>query len=73
MTYTTLIYLDITFSGISPLAPKCIEKEFLFDDRLYLVVSEQMLKKYFGDKYPECVKEFRKGADICEFSAIPFC
>ena len=35
--------LDIAFSGISPLAPECIEKEFLFDERLYLVVSEQML------------------------------
>ena len=36
--------LDIAFSGISPLAPECIEKEFLFDERLYLVVSEQMLE-----------------------------
>ena len=52
--------LDIAFSGISPLAPECIEKEFLFDERLYLVVSEQMLQKYFPDRYPECVEEFRK-------------
>lgn len=65
--------LDIAFSGISLLAPECIEKEFLFDERLYLVVIEQMLQKYFGDKYPECVEEFRKGADIREFSDIPFC
>ena len=65
--------LDIAFSGISLLAPECIEKEFLFGERLYLVVSEQMLQKYFGDKYPECVEEFRKGADIREFSDIPFC
>lgn len=36
--------LDIAFSEISPRAPECIEKEFLFDERLYLVVSEQMLK-----------------------------
>lgn len=35
---------DIAFSEISPLAPECIEKEFLFDERLYLVVSEQMLE-----------------------------
>lgn len=26
--------LDIAFSGISPLAPECIEKEFLFEERL---------------------------------------
>ena len=65
--------LDIAFSGISLLAPECIEKEFLFEERLYLVVSEQMLQNYFPDRYLECVEEFRKGADIREFSAIPFC
>ena len=36
--------LDIAFSGISLLVPECIEKEFLFDERLYLVVSGQMLE-----------------------------
>jgi len=65
--------LDIAFSGISPLAPECIEKDFLFEERLYLVVSEQMLQNYFPDRYPECVEEFRKGADIREFSGMPFC
>ena len=65
--------LDIAFSGISLLAPECIEKEFLFDERLYLVVSEQMLQKYFSDKYPKCVEEFKKGADIREFSDMLFC
>lgn len=67
------VELDIAFSGISLLALECIEKEFLFDERLYLVVSEQMLQKYFPDRYPECVEEFRKGADIREFSEMPFC
>ena len=65
--------LDIAFSGISPRAPECIEKDFLFEERLYLVVSEQMLQNYIPDRYLECVEEFRKGADIREFSAIPFC
>lgn len=65
--------LDIAFSGISPLAPECIEKEFLFEERLYLVVSEQMLQKYFSDKYTECVEEFKKGTAIREFSEMPFC
>lgn len=45
----------------------------MFDERLYLVVSEQMLQKYFPDRYPECVEEFKKGADIREFSAMPLC
>lgn len=53
-------FKEIAFSGISPLAPECIEKEFLFDERLYLVVSEQMLKNYFPDRYPECVEEFKR-------------
>lgn len=63
--------LDIVFSGISPLAPECIEKDFLFEEGLYLVVSGQMLQNYFPDT--ECVEEFRKGADIREFSGMPFC
>ena len=37
------------------------------------MVSEQMLQNYFPDRYPECVEEFRKGADIREFSGMPFC
>ena len=44
--------LDIVFSGISPLAPECIEKDFLFEEGLYLVVSGQMpqenLAAYFS-------------------------
>lgn len=66
-------FKEIAFSGISPLAPECIEKEFLFDERLYLVVSEQMLKNYFPDRYPECVEEFKRGANIRKFSQMPFC
>ena len=45
----------------------------MFDERVYLVVSEQMLQKYFPERYPECIEEFRKGADIREFSEMPFC
>lgn len=63
-------FKEIAFSGISPLAPECIEKEFLFDERLYLVVSEQMLKNYFPDRYPECVEEFKRGANIRKFMQI---
>ena len=55
--------LDIAFSGISPLAPECIEKEFLFEERLYLVVNEQMLQKYFSDKYTERSEERRVGKE----------
>lgn len=52
--------LDIAFSGISLLAPECIEKEFLFDERLYLVVSEQMLQKYFRTSILSVLKNLGK-------------
>lgn len=32
-----------------------------------------MLQKYFIDRYPECVEEIWKSADIHEFSSMHFC
>ncbi len=65
--------LDLAFSGISPLAPECIEKELLIDENLYLVVSDGMLRRYFPERYPGCIADFSAGADLREFTALPFC
>jgi len=65
--------LDVAFSGLTPFSPECIDKELLIDERLYLVVSDEMLQCYFPDTYPSCIERFRKGVDIREFSIMPFC
>ena len=64
--------LDLAFSGISPLASECIEKELLLDENLYLVVSDGMLRRYFPERYPECIADFSEGADLREFTRLPF-
>lgn len=65
--------LDLAFSGISPMAPECISKEMVFDERLYLVISDDLMKKYFAEDYAECIEAFQKGADLRRFQGIPFC
>ena len=44
-----------------------------YDIRGVIGNAEQMFRKYFFFFFPECVEEFRKGADIREFSDMPFC
>jgi DNA-binding transcriptional LysR family regulator len=44
----------------------------LMDEQVYLVISDNMLQKYFPDKYPQCKQDFRKGIDINEFREVPF-
>lgn len=65
--------LDLAFSGISPLTPECIKTELLFDERLFLVVSDQMLQDLFPERYPSCIEEFRSGADLRDFEQVLFC
>ena len=64
--------LDLAFSGISLLTPECIEKELLLDENLYLVVSDGMLRRYFPERYPGCIADFSDGADLREFTRLPF-
>ena len=61
--------LDIAFSGITPQAPDCIEKELLFEERLYLVISEALLRRHV----PDAETAFREGADLKRLEAVPFC
>lgn len=64
--------IDIAFSGISPLEPECIEKELLLEEKLYIVISYKMMREYFPSRYPGCVADFTAGADLREFTAVPF-
>ncbi|MBO5494032.1 MAG: LysR family transcriptional regulator [Pyramidobacter sp.] len=53
------------------------ENEFevkpLIDEKLYLIVSDNMLARYFPDQYPECKDRFLKeGVDLADFQEFPF-
>lgn len=61
--------LDMAFSGITPHAPACIDKELLFEERLYLVISKALLRRHA----PDAETAFRAGADLKRLEAVPFC
>ncbi len=64
--------IDMAFSGITASTPDCIRKELLFQERLYLVISRDMLERHFPGRYPECLEEFENGVDISLFRDLPF-
>lgn len=65
--------LDLAFSGLTAGTPECIESRLLFEEKLYLVVSDEMLRHYFPEEYPACIENFKHGADISLFSDMNYC
>ena len=64
--------LDIMIANASNEYPKSFLCTEVLNEHLYLVISDNMLREYFPDKYPECKETFRNGADIREFHNVPF-
>lgn len=40
-------------------------------ETLYLVVSDDLLKKTFPDRYPQCKEDFRSGVSLYQFAHLP--
>ena len=64
--------LDIMVANASEDYPKSFACSEVLNEHLYLVISDNMMMKYFPDCYPECKETFRAGADLREFQAVPF-
>ena len=64
--------LDIMIANESINYPKSFDCMKVLREHIYLVISDNMLKKYFPDDYPECKETFRAGADIRDFQKVPF-
>lgn len=64
--------LDIMIANASPDYPKSFSCSEVLNENLFLVISDNMLKEYFPDEYPECKKTFKAGADIRKFQNVPF-
>ncbi len=62
--------LDLIFSGLTPGIPDHIEQELLFDEHLYLVISDEMARACFPDGTGP---HLDRSADLKEFTGIPFC
>lgn len=64
--------LDIMIANDSPNYPKFFKFTEVLREHIYLVISDNMLREFFPNKYPECKEAFKSGADIREFQAVPF-
>ena len=65
--------LDLVLINETPVDLSRLTKRRLLNEKLYLVISDNMLAKYFPDNYPKCKQVFRtKGADLTLFQHVPF-
>lgn len=44
----------------------------LLNESYYLIVSDALLRKHFGDTYSDCLPSFRRGVDMADFRNVPF-
>lgn len=51
--------------------PSLLEVQELEAETLYLVISDELLKKTMPDRFPECKEEFRAGVSLHQFSHLP--
>lgn len=64
--------LDLFLSGISNITTPNLKYDILLNEQMYIVISDNLLKKYFSNNYPECKKDFAKGVDLRLFQEVPF-
>jgi DNA-binding transcriptional LysR family regulator len=64
--------LDLFLSGVSNLVAHDLKYDIVINEHMYIVISDNLLKQYFSDSYPECIETFSKGVDLRLFQKIPF-
>lgn len=64
--------LDAAILNYSPGLEKQFDVETILEENLYLVISDSMMKTYFGDKAEEYMEMFKNGADLRLMTEVPF-
>ena len=64
--------LDAAILNYSPGLEKQVDVETILEENLYLVISDSMMKTYFGDKAEEYMEMFKNGADLRLMTEVPF-
>lgn len=65
--------LDLILVGSARNPQRFIREIGAMDEKIELVISEEMLAKYFPDTYPYCIKEFAQGRRFAEVPAYSLC
>ena len=61
----------IIIGNLSSPSPFLRHRDIL-QEHLYLVISDNMLRDYFPDKFPDCRETFLNGVDLLHFQHVPF-
>ena len=64
--------LDLMLTASSAKDSARLNSMLIMNEQLYLVISDNLLKKYFSEKFPYCKAEFCKGVNLHDFQDVPF-
>ena len=64
--------LDLALT-VSNKADSQLAEDHMMDDQVYLCVADSLLKKYYGDQAASLKACSANGADLSNFSKLPFC
>lgn len=65
--------LDLVLGGTTDRTAPNLTYDTILEEDLYLVVSDNLLRKYFHGDFPACKQELSEGADLSRFREMPFC
>lgn len=64
--------LDAVVAGPGGNLHRKLAYRTLLTEHLYLLISDNLLRNYFPDSYPQCKGTFAQGADLALFQHVPF-
>lgn len=64
--------LDLFLSGVDNIVTQNVKYETILHEQMYMVISDNLLKQYFPERYPDCIEVFKRGADLNLFQHVPF-
>lgn len=59
------------FMGVNATSNPLFKRIHLTNDKVFLIISDQLLQKFFPDSYPSCKDLFYEGADLKLFEKVP--
>lgn len=63
--------LDL-FIGMGNIDSNYLSKVSLFEESFHLMISDNLLKRYFPCDYPNCIEKFKAGVTLQNFKNLPF-
>lgn len=64
--------LDMVLLNKSDISSNQLVLQPVLDERMYLIISDNMLKTYFPNRYPQCIQDFANGVNLSQFQHVPF-